>query len=183
MSKIPASSPKPEAANSDRWAPDEAQQNPADTNESPPWTREQAQQWRAQQPPSSVWQVVRWQLGLVLLVPWLALWMTQQPSVAWSVFYGGLCIVLPTAVMAYGVTSSGIARLAQRSGAGARLSVASVFFWEGVKLLLALAMLWTAPRWIPDLSWLGLLVGLAVTLKAYWLVFWRQKRSRMQRSV
>ena len=74
--------------------------------------------------------------------------------------------------MAWGLTSSALSRaLTQWFPGAARLSLAGVFFWEGIKVLLALAMMWSAPRWVPDLSWLGLLAGLVVVLKAYWLTF------------
>jgi ATP synthase protein I len=34
--------------------------------------------------------------------------------------------------------------------------------------------LWLAPTVIPGLNWLGLLVGLVVVLKVYWLGLWIQ---------
>jgi len=43
-------------------------------------------------------------------------------------------------------------------------------------VLLALVMMWSAPRLVPDLSWLGLVAGLVVVLKAYWLSFWFGRR-------
>ena len=148
-----------------------------DAEDFKPLTRDEAQQWRQRQPQTSVWRVVGWQAALALMAPWIALWLTQRSAVAWSVFYGGLCVVLPSALMAYGVTSSALSRMLARRFPGAgRLSLAGVFFWEGVKVLLSLAMLWSAPHWVPDLSWLGLLAGLVVSLKAYWLVFWQARR-------
>jgi ATP synthase protein I len=44
--------------------------------------------------------------------------------------------------------------------------------WEGVKLLLALALLAAAPRLVSDVNWLGLVVGLVVVLKGYVLALW-----------
>lgn len=172
MSASPSPPPKPQAPpNHDTWADE------AEAEDFKPLTRDEAQRWRQRQPQTSVWRVVGWQVVLALISPWVALWLTQRPSVAWSVFYGGLCIALPSALMAYGVTSSGLARLVSRWFPGAaRMSLAGVFFWEGIKVLLSLAMLWSAPRWVPDLSWLGLLAGLVVSLKAYWLVFWQARR-------
>ncbi len=138
-----------------------------------PLTREEAQQWRARQPQMSPWRVVRWQFVLLCVAPLVAGLLTQRAAVGWSVFYGGLCIALPSALMAYGVSSSPLSRMVVRLFPGAaRLSLAGVFFWEGIKVLLALAMMWSAPRWVPDLSWLGLVAGLVVVLKAYWLGFW-----------
>lgn len=167
------SSPQPNAGETnptDSWA-DEAEQE-----DFKPLTREEAQQWRARQPDASAWQVVRWQLALAVLVTLLAALFTRQPSVVWSVLYGGLCILLPTALMAYGLTSSALGRwLGSSKSNAAGASLAGMFFWEGIKILLALAMMWSAPRLVPDLSWLGLLAGLVVVLKAYWLVFWSRR--------
>lgn len=138
---------------------------------------DEAAEWRSRQPRESVWNLVLWQLLLgVLLVP-LAWLLTRQIEVAVSAAYGVLCILLPTALMAYGLTSSGLARMLQRLFPGVSgLSLAGLFFWEGVKVLLALAMMWLAPRMVPGLSWLALVAGLVVALKAYWLELWMRSR-------
>ena len=100
-----------------------------------------------------------------------------------SVAYGALCAVLPSAVMAWGVTSSALARWLKVTFPGVtRMSLAGWLWWEGVKVLLVLAMLVSAPRWIPDLSWLGLVVGLVVVLKSYWLA-WVVQPATQGRSV
>ncbi|WP_180684385.1 ATP synthase subunit I [Tepidicella baoligensis] len=151
----------------------------AETEDFKPLTPEEAVQWRARQPDVSAWRVVRWQLILLALMTLAAMVFFEASPVGWSVFYGGLCIVLPTALMAYGLTSSAWSRwrgASRPKSAGSAL--AGVFFWEGVKILLALAMLWLAPRIVPDLSWLGLVVGLVVVLKAYWLAFWMGRSRR-----
>ena len=138
---------------------------------------DEAAEWRSRQPRESVWNLILWQLLLgVLLVP-LAWLLTRQIEVAKSAAYGVLCILLPSALMAYGLTSSGLARMMQRLFPGmSGLSLAGLFFWEGVKLLLALAMMWLAPRLVPGLSWLALVAGLVVALKAYWLELWMRSR-------
>ena len=138
-----------------------------------PLTREEAQRWRASQPEISVWRLVGVQL-LVGLVSGLLGWLlTQRAPVAWSVLYGAAAVVMPSALMAYGLTSSAVSRLL----AGvAQAAFAGFLLWEGVKILLAVAMLWLAPRIVPDLSWLGLLAGLVLTLKVYWFGFWIQTR-------
>jgi len=149
-----------------------------------PLTAEQASEWRARQPQASVWSVVRWQLVLLLLasvltVPVALVW--GQPVWVVSVFYGGLCVLLPTALMAYGLTASSWAqRRKQQAGQGAGAVMAGVFFWEGVKIVLVIAMLALAPLLIPNLSWLGLLLGLVLVLKAYWLVFWKQRTAGLK---
>lgn len=145
-----------------------------------PLTPEEAAQWRLRQPNFSVWHLVGAQALMMLLVSGLSWMFTQRAVVAWSVLYGGLCIFLPTAVMAHGLTSSAWSRWRRRSaGPRSSFSVGAVFFWEAVKLLLSLVMMWSAPRLVSDLSWLGLLLGLVVVLKAYWLVLlWRRPGGR-----
>ncbi len=142
-----------------------------------PLTREEVRRWRERQPPESVWRVVGWQIVLALAVTMLAWGVTRRAAPAWSALYGGLCIALPSAVMAYGLTSSALARIMASMFPGvAKVSLAGVLFWEGIKVLLVLAMLWLAPRLVPELNWLALVGGLVVVLKAYWLEFWMRSR-------
>lgn len=139
-----------------------------------PLTREQAQQWRAAQPRFSPWSVLGWQVLLALLAGLLAWGLSQRVAVAASVLYGAAAVIVPTAVMAWGLTSGALARL---FAGVAKASLAGFFLWEGVKVLLALAMLWSAPRIVPDLNWLALVAGLVVVLKAYWLELWFRSRA------
>jgi len=41
--------------------------------------------------------------------------------------------------------------------------------WELVKVVMTVGLLLAAHRWVTDLSWPAMLVGLVVTLKVYWL--------------
>lgn len=142
-------------------------------NEFKPLTREEAQQWRAGQPRISLWRLVGVQLLVGLSSGALAWLFTQSASVAWSVLYGAAAVVLPSALMAYGLTSSALSRLL----AGyAQAAFAGFLLWEGVKILLVVAMLWSAPWIVPELNWLGLLAGLVLVLKVYWFGFWIQTR-------
>ncbi len=138
-----------------------------------PLTREEAQQWRASQPRISLWRLVGVQLLVGLSAGALAWLLTQSSSVAWSVLYGAAAVVLPSALMVYGLTSSALSRLL----AGyAQAAFAGFLLWEGVKILLVVAMLWSAPWIVPELNWLGLLAGLVLVLKVYWFGFWIQTR-------
>jgi ATP synthase protein I len=138
-----------------------------------PLTREEAQQWRTRQPSLSLWRLVGLQLLVGLSAGALAWLFTQSVSVAGSVLYGAASVVLPSALMAYGLTSSALSRLL----AGyAQAAFAGFLLWEGVKILLVVAMLWSAPWVIPGLNWLGLLAGLVLVLKVYWFGFWIQTR-------
>jgi ATP synthase protein I len=138
-----------------------------------PLTPEEAAQWRARQPVLSVWRLVGAQLLVGLLLCGLSWLLTQRAQVAWSVLYGSAAVVVPSALMAYGLTASAWSRL---MAGVAQAAFAGLLFWEGVKILLAVAMLWLAPQVVPELSWLGLLLGLVVTLKVYWAGFWIQSR-------
>ena len=138
-----------------------------------PLTREEAHQWRASQPEVSIWRLVVVQVLVGLASSVLAWLFTQRMSVAWSVLYGSAAVVVPSALMAWGLTSSALSRLL----AGfAQAAFAGFLLWEGVKILLAVAMMWLAPNVVPELSWLGLLAGLVLTLKVYWFGFLIQTR-------
>lgn len=155
----------------DEWDEDGAQEP-----EFKPLTREEAQRWRASQPNVSVWWLVGVQMLVGLSAGALGWLLTQRTPVAWSVLYGAAAVALPSALMAYGMTSSAVSRL---MAGVAQAAFVGFLLWEGVKILLAVAMLWLAPKVIPELSWLGLLAGLVVTLKVYWLGFWiRSRRSK-----
>ena len=138
-----------------------------------PLTREQAQQWRASQPELSPWRlvVVQWLVGSIAAVLAGLLW--QSGAVAVSVLYGAAAVAMPSALMAYGLTSSAWARLL--SGF-AQAAFAGFLFWEGVKILLSVAMLAAAPWILPGLSWIGLLIGMVLVLKVYWFGFFIQTR-------
>ena len=49
--------------------------------------------------------------------------------------------------------------------------------WEGIKIVLTIALLLAAPKVVKDLSWLALLIGFVVTVKAAWLGGWWQMLS------
>lgn len=42
------------------------------------------------------------------------------------------------------------------------------FGWEIAKIVLTVALLAAAPRLVPDLSWMALLIGMVITMKTYW---------------
>ena len=141
-----------------------------------PLTREQAQQWRASQPRTTVWAVLGWQAVLALVAAAVAWVLTRSPAVVMSLSYGAFAVMGPTALMAWGMTKSALSR---RAGGAAQVSLLGFFVWEGAKLLLAIALLALASRVVPELNWLALVAGLVVVLKAYWLELWvRARRSK-----
>jgi ATP synthase protein I len=133
------------------------------------WTREEAQAWRRVHPPLSPWRVVAVQAVAGLLCC-AAVWaFTQRSGAAWSALYGVAAVVLPSALLARGMTRGTRNPLAAAAG---------FMFWEMLKIGVAIAMLVIAARVVPSLSWPALLVSMVVCIKVNWLaLLWRGRRS------
>lgn len=145
----------------------------ADEATAPPLTAAQARQWRARNPQLPVARALLMQALTGLLVAALAWLLTRRADVAWSAAYGALAGVLPAAVAARGAL-----RWA-RPGFPPAAALAGVLLWEGVKLALTVGLLLVAPKVLGVPSWPALLIGLALTIKMYWLgLLWaRPKKS------
>jgi ATP synthase protein I len=145
---------------------DEAEQEPFKT-----WTKEEAQAWRKNNPPLSPWRVVAVQTVAGLLCC-AAVWaFTQRSGAAWSALYGAAAVVVPSALLARGMTRD----LGNTPGA-AGTAMFRFMFWEMVKIGVAVAMLLAAPRVVPGLSWPALLVAMVVCMKMnWWALLWRRK--------
>jgi ATP synthase protein I len=113
----------------------------------------------------SPWRVVAVQAlaGLVCAaVAWL---LTQSSSYTWSALYGAAATVLPSALLARGMT---------RGVAGAVTAAAGFLFWEMLKIGVAIAMLLIAAKVVPQLSWPALLLTMVVCMKVNWFaLLWR----------
>lgn len=147
-----------------------------DEEEAPPvpLTPEQAQALRAELPQVSAWQVVAAQAVAGLLAAVLGFALGDRSAVGWSALYGAACIVVPSAVLARA--------MGRLTGAGPAAAAVGFMLWEGVKVLLALAMLVAATRVVPDLSWPALLAALTVCLGMNWLaLLWRGRRKNNSR--
>lgn len=138
-----------------------------------PLTSDEARRWRETQIELSVWRVIAWQIVAVMVAGAVAYLFTGRLSVMLSAAYGGLSVLLPSAVMAWGVTAGRVARLLSAFAKG---SLAVLVFWEGIKVLLVMVLLGFAPVWVSDLNWLALVAGLVLVLKVYWLAFFMQSR-------
>ena len=135
-----------------------------------PMTAQEAQAWRARHPTLSVWWVVGVQLMLAVLLAVSAAWIWGRSSIAFSLMYGAVAVVLPAALFARGLTS----RLASVNAVSAAMSFA---VWQGVKLVLTVLLLVLAPKVLNEVSWPALLVGLLLTMKVYWLALaWGKPR-------
>lgn len=140
-------------------------------------SKEEADQIRAKHPSFGPWRVVGWQVWVVLIAALVALILGQTLTVVYSVVWGGLCVVVPGAVFARAIT-----RQMQRHSSSDGVLV-GVFAWEVVKVVLTVVMLLVAPRVVFGLSWLALLAGFVVTMKAYWVVcYWLIKNGHSVRT-
>lgn len=149
-----------------RWSED-------DSPDAEPWkplTAAEAQALRERQPALAPWRVLRVQAWVGCATALLAWLVTGRVSVMASALYGAAAVVLPAAVMVGGLARPSLQAVAA-------LGAMRLLAWEGVKLLLAVAMLALAPRVLAPLSWPALLLAMVVCLKVYWLaLLWRGRR-------
>ena len=133
------------------------------------WTKEEAQAWSKNNPPLSPWRVVAVQ-AVAGLVCGAAVWaFTQRSEAVWSALYGAAAVVLPSALLARGMT---------RGTRNPVAAAAGFMFWEMLKIGVAVAMLVIAARVVPGLSWPALLVTMVVCIKVNWVaLLWRGRRS------
>ena len=134
-----------------------------------PLTREEAQAMRRANPSLSPWLVLSGQAVAGVLIALFSWLVTGSASVGWSAFYGALVVLVPGVVFARGLMS----KVATMNPGAA---VTGFFLWEFVKIGLAIAMLFAAPRLVLNLSWPAMLAGLVVTMKVVWLVLWLRAR-------
>lgn len=136
-----------------------------------PLTREEAQALLARLPAISPWRVLMAQLGVGVVVALLSGLLTRSASGAVSALYGAAAVVVPGALLAWGLTR-------RPATAPAALPV-RFMFWEFVKLAMASAMLVSAVRVVHDLNWPALLVAMIVCMKTSWLApFWRRRSDK-----
>ena len=143
---------------------DDAVEDPAPA----PRTAVQAGQLRERRPALSAGGVVAAQLGVGLLAAIAAGLFSGSREVGWSVAYGAGAVALPAWVLARA--------LARRTAAGAH--GAGFLVWEFVKIALTVALLFAAPRLVSGLHWLGLLGGVIVATKMYWVALALLRRPR-----
>jgi ATP synthase protein I len=113
----------------------------------------------------SPWQIIVGQLlaGAVFAV--LAWLVTGKSSVAVSIAYGALAVVIPAAVFARGLMSQFSSLNALTAGFG-------FFVWEMIKIVATVVLIAIAPKLVADLDWLAMLIGLIVTMKVVFVLLW-----------
>jgi ATP synthase protein I len=128
-------------------------------------TREEAQALRAKQPMISPWRVVGAQAVIGMLCVVVAWVFVRQGHAAWSALYGAAAVVIPSALLARGMTRRADSPTAAAMG---------LMFWETIKIAAAIAMLVIAARVVPQLSWPTLLVTMVVCSQMNWFaLLWR----------
>jgi len=131
-------------------------------------SREEARALRARIPSVSPWWVVAAQAAAGLACCLIAWAMTRQASAVWSALYGAAAVVLPSALLARGMTRS------DSPNPGA--AVIGFMLWEALKVGTAVAMLVIAARVVPNLNWPALLVTMVVCIKLNWVaLLWRAR--------
>ena len=134
-----------------------------------PLTAQEAQEWRKRHKTLSIWRIVLAQVLVGLIAVLVAWFLSSKSQIAYSVAYGALSVVVPSLVFARGLARG-------RGSAGG--AMVGLFGWELVKILLTVAMLVAAPRVVPGVSWLALLVGMVITMKAYWVALLVRRSAR-----
>ena len=132
-------------------------------------TRAEAQALRIKQPMISPWRVVRAQAvvgAMCVVVAWgLMRHGDVQQNAACSALYGAAAVVIPSALLARGMTRRADSPTAAAMG---------LMFWETIKIAAAVAMLVIAAKVVPQLSWPALLVTMVVCSQMNWFaLLWR----------
>ncbi|MBC7647576.1 MAG: ATP synthase subunit I [Vitreoscilla sp.] len=135
-----------------------------------PLNRDEAEALRLKNPSLSPWVVLAGQAGCGLLLAAVVWLVTGLANLGLSALYGVAAVVLPGALFARGLMS-------KVSSINPAAAVTGFFLWEMVKIGLVLAMLFAAPKLVPDLSWPAMLLGLVVTMKVVWLVLWLEAKA------
>ena len=132
-------------------------------------TAQQAQELRVRLSKSgsvlSPWQIIVGQLLAGAVFAALAWLVTGKSSVAVSIAYGALAVVIPAAVFARGLMSQFSSLNALTAGFG-------FFVWEMIKIVATVVLIAIAPKLVADLDWLAMLIGLIVTMKVVFVLLW-----------
>ncbi len=128
-----------------------------------PLTAEEASRLRRQIPQVSPWWIVAAQGAVGLLAACVAWVLSKDAGLGWSLLYGAFAVAVPAGLYARA--------LARGVGAG-------FLMWELVKIGLTVALLAAAPKLVPGLHWLGLLGGVILATKMYWVALAWVRRPR-----
>lgn len=137
-------------------------------------TASEAQELMRQNPSVSPWRVVAAQAVAGMACVLFAYGLTRDPSTAWSALYGAAATVIPSCLLARGMT---------RRASNPMAAAAGFMFWEMLKLGAAIAMLVIAAKVVPNLSWPALLATMVVCIKVNWVaLLWRARKPQDEAS-
>ena len=111
-------------------------------------------------------RVLVWQSAAAVLMGSLAWLLLGNLAIVVSVFYGAMCAVLPTALVAVVVIRRMSTGFSKRSG---DMSL-GLFVLELIKVATSVLLLVAAPLALGAPQWVALVAGFVLTLKIYWLV-------------
>lgn len=131
---------------------------------------EQAEALRSRSRALSPWTVVMVQAGAGLLVAMLVGLFVGTRSAVMSALYGALTVVLPSALLARGITRA--------RNVEARAAALNFMLWELLKMGVGVAMLAAAAWVVPGVRWPVLLVAMLVCMKMNWLaLLWQGRKT------
>lgn len=142
-----------------------------------PLSASEAQSWRTQHPQITVPRALLTPAATGVAVAALA-WLLFGAHAGLSAAYGALAAILPAAIVAKGTLRWGA------PGATPNAALTGLLKWEGLKIVLTVAILVAAPRVLEVINWPALLIGLALTIKMYWvgLISARRVKPRAQQA-
>ena len=109
-------------------------------------------------------KVLMWQALSAVVIGMMA-YLVSAAAVT-SAFYGAMCVVLPSALVARIVIKQVRPDVLKHSGG----KLMGLVVLELVKILVTVCLLVTAPLVLDSPQWVAIVIGFAVTLKVYWVV-------------
>ena len=111
-------------------------------------------------------KVLMWQALSAIAIAMLAWPVFSSVVVVTSAFYGAMCVVLPSALVARMVIKRVRPDVLKHSGG----TLMRLVVLELVKIVVTVCLLLAAPLVLDSPQWVAIVIGFAVTLKVYWVV-------------
>ena len=111
-------------------------------------------------------KVLMWQALSAIAIAMLAWLVSSSVVVVTSAFYGAMCVVLPSALVARMVIKRVRPDVLKHSGG----TLLGLVVLELVKIVVTVCLLLAAPLVLDSQQWVAIVIGFAVTLKVYWVV-------------
>ena len=111
-------------------------------------------------------KVLMWQTLTAIVTGAVAWLVSFSVAVVGSAFYGAMCAVVPSALIAVmAIKQAGSDALTHSA-----VRLMKLFMWELVKIVLTICLLLAAQLVLDAPHWTAMVAGFAVTLKVYWVV-------------